>query len=212
VSRRVADRGQRTRVSRVGGITAIPGPRDVGPDLQAVRGWPQTFEGCGRDDRRRVEGRSRRHAAGLPTHLEGNTCLLIHTTEPPSCGVSARRRACRLRRLRSCSRWSTGRGSSKSGDADPPRPRGVAPASYRQVSDDNPRSLLLQLTPSAPEHLRNVLIATKPTATLSPRERMRYRDRNGQGWADIIDLPRMYSDARRRIVRALGELTAETDP
>lgn len=80
------------------------------------------------------------------------------------------------------------------------------------MSDDDPRSLLLQLTPSAPEHLRNVLIATKPTATRSPRERMRYRDWNGQGWADIIDLPRMYADARRRIVRALGELTAETDP
>ena len=41
---------------------------------------------------------------------------------------------------------------------------------------------------------------------------MRYQDENGQGWADIIDLLSMYPDARRRVVRALGELTTKTDP
>jgi flagellar biosynthesis/type III secretory pathway ATPase len=41
---------------------------------------------------------------------------------------------------------------------------------------------------------------------------MRYRDQNGQHWADIIDVLTMYADARRRVVRALGELTAETHP
>ena len=35
---------------------------------------------------------------------------------------------------------------------------------------------------------------------------MRYRDRNGQGWADIIDLLTMYPEARRRVVRLLAEL------
>jgi hypothetical protein len=40
---------------------------------------------------------------------------------------------------------------------------------------------------------------------------MRYRDENGQGWADLIDFLTMYPDARRRVVRTLGELTAETD-
>jgi hypothetical protein len=35
---------------------------------------------------------------------------------------------------------------------------------------------------------------------------MRYRDENGHGWADIIDLPTMYPDARRRVVRLLGEI------
>jgi len=36
--------------------------------------------------------------------------------------------------------------------------------------------------------------------------------RRSQDWVDIIDFVTMWPDARRRIVRALGELTAETDP
>jgi hypothetical protein len=39
---------------------------------------------------------------------------------------------------------------------------------------------------------------------------MRYRDENGQDWADIIDLLTMYPDARRRVVRLLGEIEAAT--
>jgi hypothetical protein len=35
---------------------------------------------------------------------------------------------------------------------------------------------------------------------------MRYRDQNGQGWADIIDFLTMYPDARRQAVRLLGEI------
>jgi hypothetical protein len=37
---------------------------------------------------------------------------------------------------------------------------------------------------------------------------MRYRDQNGLGWADIIDLLTMYPDARRRVVRVLGVIEA----
>jgi hypothetical protein len=37
---------------------------------------------------------------------------------------------------------------------------------------------------------------------------MRYRDQNGQGWADIIDFLTMYPDARRRLVRVLAEVDA----
>jgi len=37
---------------------------------------------------------------------------------------------------------------------------------------------------------------------------MRYRDQNGQGRADIIDLLTMYPEARRSAVRMLGELDA----
>lgn len=37
---------------------------------------------------------------------------------------------------------------------------------------------------------------------------MRYRDQKGQGWADIIDLLTMYPEARRRVVRVLGEIEA----
>jgi len=40
---------------------------------------------------------------------------------------------------------------------------------------------------------------------------MRYQDERA-GLADIIDLLSMYPDARRRVVRALGALTAKTDP
>ena len=37
---------------------------------------------------------------------------------------------------------------------------------------------------------------------------MRYRDENGQRWADVIDLLTMYPDARRQVVQILGELAA----
>jgi hypothetical protein len=37
---------------------------------------------------------------------------------------------------------------------------------------------------------------------------MRYRDQNGQDWADIIDLLTMYPDARRMVARILGEVEA----
>jgi hypothetical protein len=38
---------------------------------------------------------------------------------------------------------------------------------------------------------------------------MRYRDESGQRWADIIDMLTMHPDARREIVRLLGQLSAE---
>jgi hypothetical protein len=37
---------------------------------------------------------------------------------------------------------------------------------------------------------------------------MRYRDQNGQDWADIIDFLTMYPDARRHVVRLIGEIDA----
>jgi hypothetical protein len=37
---------------------------------------------------------------------------------------------------------------------------------------------------------------------------MRYRDQNGQDWADIIDLLTMYPDARRQVVRLIAEIDA----
>jgi hypothetical protein len=38
---------------------------------------------------------------------------------------------------------------------------------------------------------------------------MPYRDQNGQDWADIIDFLTMWPDARRQVVRLLGEIDAE---
>ena len=37
---------------------------------------------------------------------------------------------------------------------------------------------------------------------------MRYRDRNGQDWADIIDFLTMNPEARQRVARLLGEIGA----
>jgi len=38
---------------------------------------------------------------------------------------------------------------------------------------------------------------------------MRYRDQNGQHWADIIDMLTMHPKARRKVVRMLGEIEAD---
>jgi hypothetical protein len=37
---------------------------------------------------------------------------------------------------------------------------------------------------------------------------MRYRDENGQRWADVIDFLRLYSAARRDVARVLGAFAA----
>jgi hypothetical protein len=74
------------------------------------------------------------------------------------------------------------------------------------------RALVVTLDPKAREDLRRVLIRDDADRDAIALLLMRYRDWNGHGWADIVDLLRMSPDARRRIVRALGELTAETDP
>jgi hypothetical protein len=39
---------------------------------------------------------------------------------------------------------------------------------------------------------------------------MRYRDERGDHWADIIDMLTMYPEARRRVVRLLGEIDASS--
>jgi hypothetical protein len=39
---------------------------------------------------------------------------------------------------------------------------------------------------------------------------MRYRDANGHGWANIIDVLTLYPDARRSVVRVLDEIEAHT--
>jgi hypothetical protein len=35
---------------------------------------------------------------------------------------------------------------------------------------------------------------------------MRYRDQNGNDWADVIDMLTMHPEARRKVVRLLGEI------
>ena len=62
------------------------------------------------------------------------------------------------------------------------------------------------------DDLRRVLIQDRADRDAIASRLMRYRDQNGQDWADIIDFLTMCPEARRRVVRALGELTAKTDP
>jgi aminoglycoside/choline kinase family phosphotransferase len=76
-------------------------------------------------------------------------------------------------------------------------------------NNEDLRGLLSQLTPSAREHLRNVLIRDFHDRNEISSALMRYRDQNGQGWADIIDFLTSYPDARRQVARILGELETE---
>jgi hypothetical protein len=54
------------------------------------------------------------------------------------------------------------------------------------------RTVLETLDPSAREHLRDVLIHDHADRDAIASMLMRYRDQNGRGWADIIDLLTMY--------------------
>ena len=40
-------------------------------------------------------------------------------------------------------------------------------------------------------------------------ELLRYRDQNGDDWADIIDMLTMHPEERRKAVRLLGEIQAD---
>ena len=73
------------------------------------------------------------------------------------------------------------------------------------------RSLLEALDPKARDDLRRALIRDDADRDAIASTLMRYRDQNGQRWADIIDLLTIYTDARRRVVRLLGELEAAPD-
>jgi hypothetical protein len=79
-------------------------------------------------------------------------------------------------------------------------------------AEPNLRALLSNLDPKARDDLRRVLIRDEADRDAISSRLMRYRDENGQEWADPIDFLTTWPDARRRIVRTLGERTAETDP
>jgi hypothetical protein len=75
--------------------------------------------------------------------------------------------------------------------------------------DADLRSLLETLDPEARDDLRRVLIHDQADRDAIASQLLRYRDGRGDDWADIIDLLMMYPDARRRLVRVLGELEAD---
>ena len=81
------------------------------------------------------------------------------------------------------------------------------------MSDPDLSALLETLDPKARDDLRRVLIRDDADRDAIASMLMRYRDQNGQEWADTIDLLTMYPDARRRVARLLGESEAgERDP
>jgi hypothetical protein len=69
--------------------------------------------------------------------------------------------------------------------------------------DRDLRSLLETLDPMARDDLRRVLIRDQADRDAISSRLMRYRDQNGQDWADIIDLLRMYPDAGQPSRRGL---------
>jgi hypothetical protein len=74
------------------------------------------------------------------------------------------------------------------------------------------RAVLLELTPEARDDLRSVLIRDQADRDAISSRLMRYRDQNGQDWADIIDFLTMHPDARRQVARLLAEIDAGDGP
>jgi hypothetical protein len=73
--------------------------------------------------------------------------------------------------------------------------------------DGDLRNLLSTLDPKARDDLRRVLIRDEDDRDAIATRLMRYRDENGQRWADIIDFLTMYPDARRQVARLRSEPT-----
>jgi hypothetical protein len=68
------------------------------------------------------------------------------------------------------------------------------------------RAVLEKLDPKARDDLRRALIRDQADRDAIASRLMRFRDQNSQDWADIIDFLTMHPDARRSVVRVLGDL------
>jgi hypothetical protein len=73
-------------------------------------------------------------------------------------------------------------------------------------ADGELRALLETLDPLTRDALRRVLIHDQADRDAVASQLLRYRDGHGDDWADIIDMLTMYPEARRTVVRVLGEL------
>jgi hypothetical protein len=78
--------------------------------------------------------------------------------------------------------------------------------------DRDLHAVLETLSAKARDDLRRVLIRDQADRDAISSRLMRYRDQNGQDWADVIDFLTMHPDARRRVVRLLAEIDALGDP
>jgi hypothetical protein len=77
-----------------------------------------------------------------------------------------------------------------------------------QAEDPDLRALLRTLSTKARDDLRRVLIHDQADRDAISSQLIRYRDQNGDDWADIIDFLAMYPEARRQVACALEELDA----
>jgi hypothetical protein len=77
------------------------------------------------------------------------------------------------------------------------------------MAEDDLRALLETLDPKARDDLRRVLIRDQADRDAVASQLLRYRDGHGNDWADISDMLTMHPDARRQVVRLLGEAEAE---
>ena len=64
-------------------------------------------------------------------------------------------------------------------------------------------------SPKARDTLRRVLIHDLADRDAIASRLLRYRDGRGDDWADIIDMLTMYPEARRKVVRVLGEIEVQ---
>jgi hypothetical protein len=78
------------------------------------------------------------------------------------------------------------------------------------VDDADVRAVLETLDPKARDDLLRVLIHDQVDRDAIASQLLRYRDGRGYDWADIIDMLTMWPDARRKVVRLLGETQAES--
>jgi hypothetical protein len=93
------------------------------------------------------------------------------------------------------------------------RPKRTLPTvEVHLLTFDSPslRDLLSSLDPKARDDLRRVLIRDQPDRDAISSRLMRYRDQNGQDWADIIDFLTLHPEARREVARVLAEIDAVT--
>ena len=70
------------------------------------------------------------------------------------------------------------------------------------------RAVIEALDPQARDTLRRILIHHQADRDAITSLLLRYRDRRGDDWANIIDMLTMHPEARRKVVRLLGELEA----
>jgi hypothetical protein len=76
------------------------------------------------------------------------------------------------------------------------------------MADDQLHNLLLTLSASARDALRRVLIHDQADRDAVAAQLLRYRDGNGDDWADIIDMLTMHPESRQRVVWVLAEIDA----